>query len=176
MREGRRPALRLLADNEQVTVHDEVTGAYAASVDDVVLRRNDGVAAYNLAVVVDDAEQSISEIVRGNDLLSSSPRHLLLQRLLGYDTPRYRHVPLAVNNQGQRLAKRDGAVTLTELADEGVNSAQVLERLAISLNLAAPREKIDLGLLVARFDIAKLPRDAWVVDTDLQRSGDEPSG
>ena len=82
-----------------------------AAVGDVVLLRNDGVPAYNLAVVVDDAFSGIDQVVRGDDLLPAAATQAFLAELLGYPTPIYAHVPLAVNARGERLAKRDGAVT-----------------------------------------------------------------
>ncbi len=94
-------------------------GSVSGVVDDVVLRRNDGVPAYNLAVVVDDAAQVVTEVVRGDDLVSSTPRQLLLQELLGLPAPTYAHVPLVVDGGGDRLAKRKGSVmTLADLAIE----------------------------------------------------------
>ena len=80
-----------------------------------MVRRGDGVPAYNLAVVVDDAAQGIDQVVRGDDLLSSSPRQAYLAGLLGYPEPTYAHVALVLNEDGARLAKRDGAVTLAEI-------------------------------------------------------------
>ena len=125
-RRRRRPAaLRLRADGETVAVDDLLAGPFTGAVDDVVLRRNDGVPAYNLAVVVDDAAQGVTAVVRGDDLLDSTPRQVHLQRLLGLARPRYAHVPLVVGPDGQRLAKRDGAVTLAELAAEGVDAEAV---------------------------------------------------
>ena len=113
--EGRPPALRLRAGVEQYTVTDLLHGSYTGVVDDLVLRRGDGVTAYNLAVVVDDAATGVDQVVRGDDLLSSSPRQAYLGALLGHPTPEYAHVPLALNADGKRLAKRDGAVTLGEI-------------------------------------------------------------
>lgn len=103
-------------------VTDRLKGTVQAGVDDFVLRRNDGAYAYNLAVVVDDLAQGVDQVVRGDDLLSSTPRQDWLARLLtgrtGQSPPEteYVHVPLVLNAQGQRLAKRDGAVTLADLA------------------------------------------------------------
>jgi glutamyl/glutaminyl-tRNA synthetase len=82
---------------------------------DFVVRRNDGAPAYQLAVVVNDAAQGVGEVVRGADLLDSTPRQILLQRLLGLPEPRYAHVPLVLGPDGRRLAKRHGAVTLADL-------------------------------------------------------------
>src|SRR3954452_9947985 len=97
---GRPPALRVRADG---------------TVDDFVVRRGDGAFAYNLAVVVDDAEMGVDEVVRGDDLADSTPRQVWLGRALGLDEPVYVHVPLVLGPDGARLAKRHGAVTLREL-------------------------------------------------------------
>ncbi|MEZ5266023.1 MAG: tRNA glutamyl-Q(34) synthetase GluQRS [Acidimicrobiales bacterium] len=134
--EGRWPAWRLRTDGEEISFVDEVAGPTAGRVDDVVLARNDGVPAYNLAVVVDDAAQGVSQVVRGDDLLSSTPRQIHLQRLLGLPTPTYLHVPLVLGADGQRLAKRHGAVTLAQLC-EGLDPAARHARLvAITTALA----------------------------------------
>ena len=146
------------------TVVDELAGAYTGAVDDVVLRRNDGVAAYNLAVVVDDAAQGIDQVVRGDDLLGSAPRQAYLASLLGLPEVRYAHVPLALNAAARRLAKRDGAVTLAELRDRGRSPGDVLATIARSLSLAAAGERVDLATLARRFDPLRLPREPWIVD------------
>ncbi|MDT5082128.1 MAG: glutamyl-tRNA synthetase [Mycobacterium sp.] len=148
----RPPALRLRSAVTEFTVSDVVAGEYTGVVDDFVLRRGDGVPAYNLAVVVDDAAQGIDQVVRGDDLLSSSPRQAYLGALLGYPTPEYAHVPLVLNVEGKRLAKRDGAVTLAELGVE-----QTLTLVARSLGYSATT--VD-GML-AEFDPARLPRETW---------------
>jgi len=114
------------------TVHDLLHGEYTGIVDDFVVRRGDGVAAYNLAVVVDDAAQGIDQVVRGDDLLPSSPRQAYLARVLGYPEPTYAHVALVLNEEGARLAKRDGAVTLAEIGAE-----RALAQIASSLGYSA---------------------------------------
>ena len=129
----RLPALRLRGGETHETFTDLVHGNVTGVVDDIVLRRNDGAPAYNLAVVVDDAAQEITEVVRGDDLLGVTPSQVHLQRLLGYATPVYAHVPLVVGADGERLAKRHGAVTLADLAAQGVTAAQVREVLWESL-------------------------------------------
>ncbi len=157
-RSSRPAAIRLRADVAEYTVHDALHGAYTAMVDDFVLRRNDGVTAYNLAVVVDDAEQGIDQVVRGDDLLPSTPRQAFLASLLHIPIPEYAHVPLVVNADGVRLAKRDGAVTLRDLAEAGNSAAVVRDRLLASLGLpAGPLEQV-----VRAFDPAALPRGPWV--------------
>jgi len=159
--EGRPAALRLDAGGEQVTVHDRLHGPFTLVVDDVVLRRNDGIAAYNLATVVDDAHQGVEEVVRGDDLLESTPRQVLLARLLGLRPPAYAHVPLVVGTDGARLAKRHGAVTLAELAATGVGIDEVRSRLAAGLGLAGKSEAVTMATLVDRFDPSRLPVEPW---------------
>lgn len=149
---GRPPALRLLSPARELTIVDLLHGEYTGLVDDFVVRRGDGVPAYNLAVVVDDAAQGIDQVVRGDDLLSSSPRQALLAGLLGYPRPAYAHVPLVLNVDGRRLAKRDGAVTLREIG-AGRAFAQ------ISGSLGWPCS--DPAELLRRFDPARLPREPW---------------
>ena len=150
---GRPPALRLRSSADEFTITDLLHGSYTGVVDDFVLRRGDGVPAYNLAVVVDDAHSGIDQVVRGDDLLSSSPRQAYLAALLGYSQPVYAHVPLALNTEGKRLAKRDGAVTLTEL---GVPRTWAL------ITESLGRQAGDMAELLGRFDPADLPREPWV--------------
>ena len=159
--DGRQPALRLAADGEQFVIRDLVAGDYAGSSDDVVLQRNDGVPAYNLAVVVDDARQGITHVTRGDDLLSSTPRQRLLQQLLCLAEPEYAHVPLVLAPDGSRLAKRHGAVTIHDLAARTVGPALVLSRMAASLGLCAPDEPVTTEDLVGRFRMGTLPHQPW---------------
>lgn len=151
-RQTRPPALRLRTPGGEYTVIDLLHGSYTGMVDDFVLRRGDGVPAYNLAVVVDDAHSGVDQVVRGEDLLASSPRQAYLADLLGYPQPVYAHVPLALNAEGKRLAKRDGAVTL---ADLGVPRAWALITESLGWPAADPEE------LLAKFDPAGLPRQPW---------------
>jgi len=150
---GRPPALRLRADTVEYTVTDLLHGRYTGVVDDFVLRRGDGIPAYNLAVVVDDAHSGVDQVVRGDDLLTSSPRQSYLAGLLHFRQPVYAHVPLALNADGKRLAKRDGAVTL---ADLGVGQTWAL--IAGSLGWPAG----DATELLQDFDPVRLPREPWV--------------
>lgn len=162
-RQTRQPALRLRADGAVQTVHDLLHGSITAEVDDVVLQRNDGTPAYNLAVVVDDAFSEVDQVVRGDDLLPAAVSQAFLTELLGHRPPVYAHVPLAVNAAGHRLAKRDGAVTLPELATRGWESGTVLGLIAESLDLASPGEHVSIDALLERFDSGRLPRHPWVV-------------
>lgn len=161
---GRRPAVRLRAQVDVLAFTDELAGPTTAAVDDVVLRRNDGVPAYNLAVVVDDALQCVTQVVRGDDLLTSTPRQIHLHHLLGLDVPRYLHVPLVLAPSGERLAKRHGAVTLADLAATSCGPTEVLGILAESLDLAEPGERVTTADLVDRFDPTTLPRHPWTLD------------
>ncbi|MDO5534914.1 MAG: tRNA glutamyl-Q(34) synthetase GluQRS [Propionibacteriaceae bacterium] len=164
----RPPALRVDAGSATVTVQDQWAGAVTGVVDDFVVRRNDGAFAYNLAVVVDDLAQGITQVVRGDDLLTSSPRQAWLARALGGTEPHYAHVGLVVNDQGRRLAKRDGSVTLADLAAQGWTPARVLGTLGASLGLCAADEDVDLAGLLERFDPARRP-SAWVATPWLDR-------
>ena len=166
-RAKRTPALRLRADHASMTVHDLLHGEVAGTVDDFVIRRTDGVPAYNLAVVVDDAAAGIDQVVRGEDLLPSAVNQAFLGSVLGHQPPTYAHVPLAVNVAMRRLAKRDGAVTLSDLGRLGWAAADVLNMIARSLDLIGPDESADLWQLLERFDPAQLPRRPWVVRPPL---------
>lgn len=168
-RAGRRAALRLRTQGERYTFADLVLGEVTGVVDDVVLQRNDGVPAYNLAVVVDDHEQGVNQVVRGDDLASSTPRQLHLHHLLGFAPPSYAHVPLVVGPDGSRLAKRHGAVTLDDLTALGMTDAQVLRLLAASIGVSTPVD-ITADEIAARFDVAALSREPWRFDP----SGDLP--
>ena len=169
---GRRPAWRVRAGGERVEVVDRLHGRFDAVVDDFVVRRADGAPAYQLAVVVDDADQGVGEVVRGDDLLDSTPRQVWLGRRLAVPVPAYAHVPLVLGADGERLAKRHGAVTLADLAAAGASPVSVLTSMAVSLGLVAAGEAdaaATAGLsadalaaiLVDRFDPADLPRRPW---------------
>lgn len=161
-RSGRPPALRLRAQAATGQFHDLVAGVRQFPIDDFVLRRNDGMWAYNLAVVVDDADQQVGTVVRADDLLSSTPRQSHLGDLLGLPTPQFAHVPLVVNQSGERLAKRDGAVTLADLAVLGVGAPSVLGYLAVSLGLRPDFQPIsEAADLLDSFALDRVPREPW---------------
>jgi glutamyl-tRNA synthetase len=159
---GRQFALRLRADAERVSFDDQIHGRCEGVVDDFVVRRADGVPAYQLAVVVDDADQAIGEVVRGDDLLDSTPRQILLSGILGLPVPRYAHVPLVMGPDGARLAKRHGRSTI---ADRGEPPQATLAWIAHSLGLAAGVELVESpAALLDEFDPARLPRSPVVID------------
>ncbi|MGA8988005.1 tRNA glutamyl-Q(34) synthetase GluQRS [Aeromicrobium sp.] len=154
-RRHRPAALRLRSHVATFVVRDEIHGEFEGAVDDFVLRRGDGVPSYNLAVVVDDADQGIDQVVRGDDLLASAPRQAYLAGLLGAAVPQYVHVPLALNAAGRRLAKRDGAVTLEQLRSHGVDVFGLLAE-SWGLRGASPHE------LLRSFNPTVRPVGPWV--------------
>jgi glutamyl-tRNA synthetase len=157
-------ALRLDARGERVAVRDRLRGEVAAEVDDFVVWRADDTPAYHLAVVVDDADQGVGEVVRGDDLLDSAPRQALLARLLGLSAPTYAHVPLVLGPTGARLAKRDGAVTLEERLARGERVEDLVGWMAASTGLTDTAAPLRTGELLERFDPARLAREPtrWV--------------
>ena len=167
--QGRRPALRLRADGVDRQFADLFAGDYSGPVDDVVLARADGVPAYNLAVVVDDAVQQVDQVIRGDDLLDSTPRQIMLQQLLKLPTPDYGHVPLVVDAEGRRLAKRDDPVTVRQLTEDGWTIAQLVNVLGRSLGLVAPGESVTSEQLLRRFAPELVPREPMVWTEWLRR-------
>lgn len=160
------PAIRLrVADGATIGFTDGLQGNViqdvSSEVGDFVLKRSDGLWAYQLAVVVDDAAQGMTDIVRGADLLDSTPRQILLQRALGLPTPRYLHLPLIVDENGHKLSKSSAAVPVD--ADAPLPSLRVAWQ-ALGQDPMALRQGIDvattLGAASRAFDPAQLPRMA----------------
>jgi glutamyl-tRNA synthetase len=156
---GRPPALRVRSEDVRIAFEDRLLGRCEEVVDDFVVRRNDGTPAYQLAVVVDDTHQEIGEVVRGADLADSTPRQILLARLLGLPESTYAHVPLVLGPDGQRLAKRHGAVALSD-RQEGPD--EVRAWMARTLGLAGTGEVPSMEDLIARFEPERLPRGPTV--------------
>ncbi len=154
--QGRPPALRIRAEGARIVVADRLHGEIDGVVDDVVVRRGDGVHAYNLAVVVDDAAQDVGEVVRGDDLLDTTPSQVWLQHALGLPTPSYAHVPLMRGPDGARLAKRHGAVTLEDLRARAQSAEKVRATLAESAGLIDPGAPSSMTDLLQHFDPARL--------------------
>lgn len=170
---NRDPALRLRARGAVVTIEDSRRGKLERQVDDFVIRRGDGLAAYNLTCVVDDAFHTeriaaIGEVVRGQDLLDTTPRQALLYDLLGEPRPRWTHVPLVVNPTGERLAKRDGAVTLGQLAQNGHPPASLRGWLLDALGLGQFEQLSDAAMA---FEPELDSNEAWVFDAHHPPSG-----
>jgi glutamyl-tRNA synthetase len=158
---GRAPALRWAPPPGEVCFEDALAGRTCqdveAAVGDFVVRRNDGVASYQLAVVVDDAASGITHVLRGEDLLASTPRQLLLQRALGLPSPAYAHVPLVLAEDGKRMAKREGASALAELREAGVPPERVVGLLAAWSGLGDGRP-VRAAELVPGFSLEKVAR------------------
>lgn len=156
--QGRKPALRLNPRVKQWSVKDDLCGAVTQMIDCVVLQRGDGTLAYNLVVVVDDAFQGVDQVVRADDLLFTAPTQAYIAYELGLQEPTYAHVPLVVNEKGDRLAKRDGAVTLRDLFAVGWDTERVMREMTRSLGCEAPTANDFL----CRFDPTSMSRDPWV--------------
>lgn len=162
----RSPAWRVRVPEKTITFCDLLQGKYEEDLKqdcgDFILRRSDGVFAYQLAVVVDDGAMGVSQVVRGSDLLSSAPRQIWLQEVLGLPRPEYGHLPLLLAPDGRRLAKRDRDLELGRLQKE-YTAPELVGRLAHAAHLidrpegATPRELIPL------FSWEKLPKDDFVL-------------
>jgi glutamyl-tRNA synthetase len=158
---GRRPALRFHAPDMMYSFRDHVAGLVeenvATSVGDFVVRRSDGIVAYQLAVVVDDALMGITQVARGADLLPSTPRQLALYDALGYAAPReFAHVSLALDEGGVRMAKRDASRGVATLRAAGVRPERVLGALAASCGLWPIGTPATLADLLSAFNPATL--------------------
>ncbi len=158
----RPPAIRLRVPDEEISFADALFGVQrenlARDCGDFILRRSDGLYGYQLAVVVDDALQGVTEVVRGRDILSATPRQLYLQRLLDAAAPSYAHIPLLTDSQGRRLAKRDKDLDLTALAKR-FTPEEILGKLAFSAGLLDEPRPASLATLLPLFDWAKVRRD-----------------
>ena len=158
----RAPATRLRVPDQEVFFTDGLFGPQRENLErdcgDFILRRSDGLYGYQLAVVVDDALQGVTEVVRGRDILSATPRQIHLQRLLGAPRPAYVHIPLLVDHQGRRLAKRDRDLDLTALAQRFTPEA-LLGMLAFSAGLTEEIRPVTLEGLIPLFSWQKVKRD-----------------
>lgn len=164
---GRAPAIRFTVPDRTLTFTDRFAGEQATNpardLGDFVVAKSDGTPAYQLAVVVDDAAAGVTHIVRGDDLLGSTPRQILLYDALGMREaiPQYWHLPLIVGTDGRRLAKRHGDTRLSHYRQAGVTPQRMLALLARWCGVDATSE-IETRELLARFDIARLPRERIV--------------
>jgi glutamyl-tRNA synthetase len=157
----RPPAVRLKVPPREVALEDRLKGSIVENVEsvvgDFVLRRGDGVYAYQLAVVVDDLAMGITEVVRGADLLGSTARQVLLAELLGAAPPRFAHHPMVIASDGTRLAKRAGGISLRDHRAAGVPPTRVLAVLARALGLTDPEQReISADELLRGFDAKRV--------------------
>lgn len=171
LRQGRRPALRLSCGQGELAFHDLVAGPQRFTMadcgGDFALRRSDGVFAYQLAVVLDDMEMNITQVVRGDDILTSTPRQLLLYELFGAPPPRHAHLPLVLDADSERLAKRHDSLTLAALRDAGVSAPAITGYLAWRGGLVDSPRPVLPRELVAGFDLSLLPREAVRLPADI---------
>ncbi len=163
-------ALRFRVEAGEVAFRDRVVGRVVESVrhsvGDFVLKRRDGVYGYQLAVVVDDLAMGVTEVVRGMDLLDSTARQILLIRALGGDPPVYAHVPLLVNADGEKLSKRDGALTVRALREAGVEADALVGWLAAALGQGDARRRTPQDV-AASFDVGRVGPEPAVVRDGL---------
>lgn len=159
----RRPALRARVPEENCSFTDGLQGAQsvhlARDCGDFILRRSDGVHAYQLAVVADDGLMGVTQVVRGRDLLTSTPWQLWLQERLGFAHPAYYHVPLLSASDGRRLSKRDGDLDLGALRASGVSAEAIVGRLAHWAGLIDREEPLSPRELIPLFDWGKVRKD-----------------
>jgi glutamyl-Q tRNA(Asp) synthetase len=161
-------AIRFRVSGETVRFDDQIHGRVAEDLSsrtgDFVVRRADGQFAYQLAVVVDDADQGVTQIVRGADLLASTPRQIALQRALGYATPEYAHLPLVLGPKGAKIGKRDGALPLPTLDRDRVAATLALALRIVGIDearLGEPREMLEEA--VTRFAVHRVPRASFII-------------
>lgn len=163
----RNPAWRLALPDKEISFIDGHYGKTTANLandwGDIIIRRSDGVYAYQLAVVVDDALMGVTEVVRGYDLLTSTAPQIHLHQLLGFTPPQFTHLPLLTDNQGRRLAKRDMDMDLDTLKQIHRGPEKIIGQLAYWANLIDKPEAITAQELVPLFDWNKIPTDNIVV-------------
>lgn len=163
------PAFRCkVSQGTVVEQHDEVAGLQredvAQTTGDFIVARADGVVSYQLAVVVDDLAMGVTHVLRGDDLLGSAPRQILLYRTFGATPPTFAHVPLILGEDGVRLAKRHGAVALRELRESGINAKQLVGWLAWSCGILDRPEPATAMELIAEFSLQSITREATRLD------------
>lgn len=176
----RRPAWRLMTEDRVISFCDGLRGEYSENLEkdcgDFIIRRSDGVYAYQLAVVVDDGEMGITQVVRGSDLLSSTPRQLYLYRLLGFEPPEFYHVPLLVSPDGRRLSKRDGDLDLSALR-RTYSSQELIGTLACAAGLTEQPAPISPEQLAGKFSWTQVTKEKTVDIRSflLHKSGGSPN-
>jgi glutamyl-tRNA synthetase len=166
---GKAAGLRLKVPEGTVTVHDELLGERSFDVQrevgDFLIAKRDRAPAYQLAVVVDDARQGVTEVVRGEDLLPSTARQILLQQALGLPAVKYLHVPLVLDDTGRRLAKRADDLSLQELREGGTDPRAIVAWAAQSCGIAVP-SRVTARVAMINFSLARLPKTPVVLDSE----------
>ncbi len=166
---GKAAGLRLAVEDGPISVRDELCGERSfdvqAEVGDFLIAKRDGAPAYQLAVVLDDARQGVTEVVRGDDLLPSAARQKLLQRALGLPELGYVHVPLVHDEHGRRLAKRHDDLSLRELREGGTDPRAIVAWAARSCGIVCPA-RVTARVALINFSLAKLPRGPVILDSE----------
>lgn len=167
----RQAAYRLRVGEAEISFTDQLFGPQRQKLNqscgDFVIRRSDGVYAYQLAVVVDDAAMQIDRVLRGADLLASTPRQIYLWQLLGYPPPTFIHAPLLLGTDGSRLSKRQGSLTIEALRCSGVRPEQIIGQLAAWAGLIEQPEPLRPKALIDVFSLDRLPHEPVVVGDTL---------
>ncbi|MEC7519811.1 MAG: tRNA glutamyl-Q(34) synthetase GluQRS [Myxococcota bacterium] len=159
----REPATRFRMPDPPPVFVDRFAGEVRSeAAGDFVIHRKDGVVAYQIACVVDDHDMGITEVLRGDDLLPSTPRQIALFDALGWTPPAFLHVPLVLGADGQRLAKRHGAIALADLRERGLTAAQIVGKLAHGAGLTDTDAPVEARALVEGFSPSKLRREPTV--------------
>lgn len=173
-RSGRKAAVRLRCPDASVAFEDALLGPQSFRLaecgGDFALRRSDGVVAYQLAVAVDDALMGVNQVVRGRDILPSTPRQIALLRLLGHDAPAYAHIPLLLDGEGQRLAKRHQSLALRALRERGASARRIVGLLSRLAGLNPRGLPVSPAELLPDFSLERLPgADQRVTERDLRQ-------
>ncbi len=172
---GRKPAMRFHVPAREVSFDDSFHGrtnfAGGRDLGDFVVQKADGEFAYQLATVVDDADAGVTHVIRGDDLMASTFRQLLVHEALGLQnqTPHYMHLPLIIGTDGRKLAKRHGDTRLRQLREEGVTAGQVRRQLALWSGWTPAGPEASMNEWLNRFDLTHMPREAVVYDDARQR-------
>lgn len=160
-----RPALRISVPDEVITFSDGICGMQSQNLalecGDFIIRRSDGVYAYQLAVVVDDGESGVTEVVRGADLLYDTPRQIYLQRLLGLPTPEYFHIPLVCDASGRKLSKSEG--DSAKRLFKTFSAQQIIGELAFAAGITDEPRPVEIDDLVPLYSVEKIPRDKIIL-------------
>ena len=171
---GRRPCLRLRCPAGAIKFTDTVLGPQSHTLadcgGDFALRRSDGVVAYQLAVAVDDAVMGINQVVRGRDILISTPRQIALLKLLGYGAPAYAHVPLLLDAEGQRLAKRHQSLALRSLRQRGADPRRIIGFLGSLAGCNDGGKAASPAQLLPHFSLLRLPPEDIRIEDEALRA------
>ncbi|MDD4702605.1 MAG: tRNA glutamyl-Q(34) synthetase GluQRS [Desulfovibrio sp.] len=171
---GRRASIRLRCPQQPISFDDMLLGPQTFSLSDCggdfALCRSDGVVAYQLAVAVDDALMGVNQVVRGRDILPSTPRQIALLHLLGYGAPSYAHVPLLLDEEGARLAKRHNSLSLRYLREQGVTPHRIVGLLGMLAGLNVSARAVSPAELLPAFDWNNLPRQDVCIENSQLRN------